>query len=132
MTAGQGSLFDPAPPADPFAGPGQARTTDPGTSHAAAAFITAGAGTARVLLARAFRIAWTVGQGLTAEEAARTAGLSPTSEYATRVSELMRMGVVDPTGELRPGRSGQARAVYRLTAHGAELLAARDASGVDQ
>lgn len=103
-------------------GPGQARASDPGTSHAAARLIRARATAARVLLleAHAARPA-----GLTDPEAALYAGLSPASEYATRCSELARGGFLEDTGDTRPGPSGAHRVVRRITPAGAAVLAAR-------
>lgn len=109
----------------PIDGPGQARRSDPDTSQEAAKLIRAKATTARVLLLEAHaRHQWTdvVGPGLTDEQAASAAGLAPTSEYATRCSELMRMGALENTGKTRPGRAGAMRQVRRITAFGRWIL----------
>lgn len=90
-----------------------ARTTDPQTSHRAAAAITLRAGTQRALLLQSFVRA---GEGLTDEEAMeRAVGVSPSSEYAKRCSELREAGWISPTGQTRKGNSGQDRIVSEIT-----------------
>lgn len=93
-----------------------ARTSDPDTSHAAAAEIKVKAGTQRARLLVAFNRA----VGLTDEEAMyETLGVvSPTSEYSKRCSELREGGFIEPTGETRPGRAGPQRIVSRITEKG--------------
>lgn len=83
-----------------------ARTSDPSTSHAAAAELTT-ADDHRSRLLAAFR-----GQpaGLTADEAASIAGLLAVG-YWKRVSDLKRDGLVVDSGRTRPGRSGRAQRV---------------------
>jgi hypothetical protein len=104
-------------------GPGQARRTDPGTSKEAAKLITARAGSARIELLEAHG---RHPEGLTDEEAARSADLSLRSEYATRCSELMRLGCIRETGETRrSGSSGLSREVRKITPLGLEILEAR-------
>jgi hypothetical protein len=88
---------------------GQARHTDPDTSHDAAARIRPN--TAKAALLQAHR---EHPDGLTDEEAARIAGLSLSSEYATRCSELTRIGLLEVTGERRDGAAGMDRIVRRL------------------
>jgi hypothetical protein len=105
-----------------FDGMGQARNTDPDTSHAAARFIKAKATTARVRLMYAHQAA---PAGLTDEEAAEHAGLSPHSEYATRCSELLRMGFLQDTDTTRESSTGLSRRVLRITTAGNEALARR-------
>jgi len=105
-----------------FDGPGQARHTDPSTSHAAAAFIRAKATTARVQLLHAHR---RNPDGLTDEQAAEIAGLSLASEYATRCSELLRLGFLETTGRTVRSKSGTDRRVLRITAAGESALRAR-------
>lgn len=108
---------------DLLSGPGQARVSDPPTSHEAAKLVTARATTARVLLLKAH------GQhrlGLTDEEAAVMAGLSLMSEYATRCSELMRAGVLVDTTKTREGSSGAKRVVRQITQMGVRVLEARN------
>lgn len=104
-------------------GPGQVRNTDPDTSALAAKMITAKATSARVLLLAAF-YRWRDADGLTDEQAARNAGISLASEYATRCSELRRGGLIEPTGATRTGASGASREVSRITALG-ELVMER-------
>lgn len=110
-------------------GPGQARRTDPPTSSAAAKLVRARATSARVLLLEAFSrcSAADVGgpDGVTDEQAAVEARLPLTSEYATRCSELTRMGALELTGETRPGRAGPERVVRRITPLGRSILRAR-------
>lgn len=112
---GQVDLFDD------LDAPGQARATDPSTSQIAARLITAKAHTARVRLLEAF------GQrgDLTDEQAAGAAGLSLSSEYATRCSELRRAGLVVETGATRLGVAGTPRLVSRITDSGLAVLRAR-------
>lgn len=104
---------------------GQARATDPATSQAAARLIRARATGARVLLLEAFARAGE--EGLTDEQAAERAGLSLSSEYATRCSELDRAGVVATTPERRPGRAGMERVVRTITPLGRWVLDERRA-----
>lgn len=102
-----------------------ARATDPRTSHKAAEVIRLKAGTQRHRLLEAFARDSLVGNGtgLTDEEAMeQTVGVSPTSEYATRCSEMRRAGWLVDTGEDRKGNSGTPRIVSRITEKGlAEL-----------
>lgn len=113
------TLFDQA--AD-LGGPGQARASDPQTSKDAARFIRARATSARVVLLEAHEA---FPEGLTDEEAATRAGLSLSSEYATRCSELMRLGYLTPTGDTRRAGTGAQRRVLRITPAGAAALAER-------
>lgn len=97
-----------------------ARNTDPDTSHAAAAEIKVKAGSQRARLLAAFAGfgQWRI-EGLTDEEAMRIAqGVSPTSEYSKRCSELREGGFIEPTGETRPGAAGPQRIVSRITDKG--------------
>jgi hypothetical protein len=98
-----------------------ARATDPGTSHKATANIQIKAGTQRTLLLQAFDGL----QDATDEEAMENAqGVSASSEYAKRCSELREAGYIEPTGDERPGNSGQARIVCRITDAGEAALQA--------
>lgn len=106
-------LTEKALEAREFDGPGQARTTDPATSHQAAQSYPLRKGSHRSLLLLAFAQAGD--RGATDERAAFVAGLSPRSEYATRCSELKRAGLVVDTTETRPGTSGAQRVVRRIT-----------------
>lgn len=97
-----------------------ARNTDPGTSHAATEEIKVRAGTQRAKLLTVFRHGGFFGvDGLTDEQAMEGAvGVSPTSEYAKRCSELREAGFIEPTGETRRGASGMERIVSRITDKG--------------
>lgn len=92
---------------------GQARRSDPATSHTAASLVRPGSARARLLEAHYGHPA-----GMTDEEAAQAAGLSMSSEYATRCSELMRAGYLRDTNEARTGSSGMARVVREITPYG--------------
>lgn len=101
----------------------KARGGDPATSHQAAEEVRLSlrAGSARWKLMQAH--ARHALHGLTDEEAARDAGLSLTSEYATRCSELTKAGYLgicrkDGKDVERVGASGQSRVVRALTAKG--------------
>jgi len=107
---------------DTMFGPGQYRVTDPDTARMAASFVTAKATTARVRLMEAHAL-WP--QGLTDEEAADVAGLVLTSEYATRCSELLRMGFLADTGQRRSGRAGADRMVRAITTAGLNAVMER-------
>lgn len=97
--------------------PGRARRTDPPTSVEGAASVAYRAGSQKALLLTAFR---SHPDGLTDEEAAKVAGVSLSSEYAKRCSELRDAMLIVPrinpaTGEplTRAGRSGVSRIVCR-------------------
>ena len=94
----------------------KARVTDPVTSHLAAKVVVPKAGGQRgkLLVAHLHHP-----DGLTDREAASSAGVSLTSEYATRCSELVRYGWLRDTTDTRPDPdSGQARMVRRITEAG--------------
>lgn len=94
-----------------------ARNTDPDTSHDAAAAIKIRAGSQRHLLLDVFVLRGHA--GYTDEEAMHAAdGVTPTSEYSKRCSELREGGFIEPTGETRPGAAGVERIVSRATAKG--------------
>lgn len=117
---GQAELFATASlPLVEVDGPGQARATDPDTAHAAAAARRWRKTSARAQLLGAFVEAGAY--GLTDEQAAELAGLSLLSEYATRCSELRALALVEDTEERRPGSSGLARVVRRVTGDGRAL-----------
>lgn len=101
-----------------------ARTSDPETSHRAAAAIKLRAGTQRTILLQSFALDWSAGgNGLTDEEAMeRTEGVSASSEYAKRCSELREAGWIAPTGAHRKGNSGADRIVSQLTELGRAAL----------
>jgi hypothetical protein len=97
--------------------PGRARRTDPATSQAAGKDAAYRAGSQKALLLTAFT---SHPDGLTDEEAAIIAGVSLTSEYAKRCSELRDAMLIVPrinpaTGEplTRVARSGLQRIVCR-------------------
>lgn len=99
------------------------RATDPDTSHAAAKEIKVKAGSQRAKLLSAFWWADSRDRysgSLTDEQAMdlNRGGVSPTSEYAKRCSELREGGFIEPTGETRAGSAGPQRIVSRITAKG--------------
>ena len=96
---------------------GQARRSDPQTSHDAARLIKPGS--ARHALMQAHN---DHRDGLTDEEAALIANLALASEYATRCSELSREGLLMDTPMARVGSSGMLRLVRRITFYGIEAI----------
>jgi hypothetical protein len=90
------------------------RTTDPQTSHDAAAARRPEIGSHRRRLLIWFAAAGDA--GLTADEAADKADLLHVG-YWKRVSDLKNQRYIRATGEKRPGRSGQLQQVYAIT-HG--------------
>lgn len=99
------------------------RTTDPATSHAAARTITVKAGTQRAKLLKAFMLFDVFGG--TDEQAmiaCQSYGVSPSSEYSKRCSELREAGLIEPTGETRTGASGHQRIVSRITEAGRKVV----------
>lgn len=105
------------------------RTTDPATSHQAAATITVKAGTQRAHLLEAFLLCdnqdWRRDRGMTDEEAMNLAypKVLPESEYSKRCSELREAGLIEPTGVTRTGSSGHQRIVSRITEAGRKAVA---------
>lgn len=96
-----------------------ARATDPQTSHAATRAIVVRAGTQRHYLLAQFA----AGDHLTDEQAMEASPfVRPTSEYAKRCSELRDAGLIEPTGETRPGTAGPQRIVCRITELGRKAL----------
>jgi hypothetical protein len=97
-----------------------ARASDPATSHDAAesARINVRTGSQRRKLLDAFKEAGDA--GLTHEQAATAAGISLSSEYSTRCSELSNAKYLEATGEKRVGLRGLDRAVFRITDAGRE------------
>jgi len=60
--------------------------------------------------------------GLTADEAGeRTGMVAARAGYWKRVSDLIRAGLIEPTGETRPGLAGELQRVCRVTAEGMEV-----------
>lgn len=93
-----------------------ARTSDPATSHAAAAQLSDKASMLRALLLTFHT------SNRTAEEAATTAGYGPADGAWKRISDLKNAGHIAPTGRTRPGVSGRAQQVYAITEQGQQAL----------
>lgn len=91
-----------------FSSAAQARRTDPETSKAAARSVDGSA--MREALAEAYRAAGA--DGLTDEEAGTRTGLDGAWK---RCSDLRRLGLIEPTGFTRRGRSGREQRVSRWT-----------------
>lgn len=107
-----------------------ARRTDPGTSHAAAP-PPVKARTQRAKLLESFGLL-SAAEGITDEEAMEKAvGVSPSSEYAKRCSELREAGLIElclyagtASPVTRKGNTGVERIVCRITEEGHRVLAA--------
>lgn len=97
----------------------RARRSDPPTSHDAARTVSLRAGTQATRIAMAYR----AHGDLIDDEAGAIAGLLHAG-YWKRCSDLRRAGIIEPTGETRPGRSGEQQRVCRLTPLGVTLLGA--------
>lgn len=93
-----------------------ARTDDPDTSKAAAARLSDKATMMRKLL-KCFSV-----RSLTSDEAVWLAGYLPADGAWKRVSDLAAKGLIEDTGERRPGDSGRAQMVRRITDKGREAL----------
>lgn len=105
----------------PFAGwlpEPRARQSDPVTSTEAARAVALRAGTQAARIAVAYRD----NGDLIDDEAGQLAGLGHAG-YWKRCSDLRRAGIIEPTGETRPGRSGEQQRVCGLTALGRTLTA---------
>lgn len=89
------------------------RTTDPETSRMAADQLKPGR-----MLTRLYAVYAEHPEGLTAEEAAELAGYTAEDGAWKRVSDLSRQGLVYPTGEMRPGRSGRLQRVLSVDEEG--------------
>lgn len=96
----------------------RARQSDPATSTQAAKAVSLRAGSQATRIAIAYRD----NGDLTDDEAGRIAGLGHTG-YWKRCSDLRAAGIIEPTGETRPGRSGERQRVCRLTVLGRTLTA---------
>lgn len=107
-------IGDPTGPTIP------ARNADPYTSHAATPSPVK-AGTQRAMMLAGF-LAYT-SEGAMSEAAAEAAGVSLSSEYAKRTSELAQAGLVEDTGTTATGVSGMERIVWRITDDGRDVLA---------
>jgi hypothetical protein len=102
----------------------QARASDPYTSKVAANGVRFTARSQSYLLLNSFEQAEVEGRdGLTDEEAMqRQLRVDPSSEYATRCSQLRKAGLIQDTGKDRAGSTGTPRIVSRITGMGrAEL-----------
>jgi len=93
-----------------------ARRTDPGTSHDAAAQLSQKRTMMRRLLA-----AYAIGP-MTADEASHVCGYTPRDGAWKRVSDLAALGLIEDTDVTRPGRSGRAQMVRRITDDGRATL----------
>lgn len=94
-----------------------ARVTDPETSQTAAWRLSGKAGTMRRVLLECY----THDGGMTAEEAAIRAGFTAEDGAWKRVSDLLNAGLLEDTGETRPGRSGRQQRVLRITTTGSRV-----------
>jgi hypothetical protein len=99
------------------------RNTDPDTSHKAAKSARVRVGSQQWQLLAAY------GQAvdMTADEAGVATGLAnkPGCCYWHRVSDLLKFGYLEPTGEQRVARSGELQRVNRITETGRARLASR-------
>ena len=96
----------------------QARTSDPDTSHdAATPSIRRWSQLRRLLSAFNAHPA-----GLTADEATELASVPSDPPLWRRCSDLGRLGLVAPTGDRRPGRSGRDQRVLAITDLGRRTL----------
>lgn len=94
-----------------------ARSSDPGTSHAAAHALTDKQTMLRTLL-RAYR-----DHGpMHADGATRAAGYTAQDGAWKRVSDLKGMGYIEHTGQTRPGASGRQQQVCAITDEGRRQL----------
>jgi len=94
-----------------------ARSTDPATSHAAAASVRLRTGSQKWRLLEAF---FSGGPAI-AEQAARRANLLHAG-YWKRVSELLADGLIYDTGVTLESTAGEACRVYRITPAGTAAL----------
>lgn len=106
---GQTSIYDQLP---------RARTTDPATSHAAAAALSDKHTIMRTLLL----VFHGHPAGLTAEQACTLAGYGPEHGGWKRVSDLKRAGLLFPTGDTMTGQQGRAQQVLAITEKGRAAL----------
>ena len=96
------------------------RNTDPVTSHKAAKSALPRTSSQEIRLLSAYRSH----RDMTADEAGVATGLSEKAGccYWHRVSDLIKEGYIEPTGETRPARSGEQQRVNRITQSGRDLL----------
>lgn len=99
-------------------GTAPARRSDPSTSTEAVRKLTSRNAVGK--LALAFYKARVVygWDGLTTEAAVRLAGLESLSCPWKRVSDLKAAGIIEPTGETAPARSGADQQILTMTDHG--------------
>lgn len=117
----QGALFDVSEPElKPWQRPARelARSDDPETSHAAARTLSGKAGTMRRTLLEAFDRRGP----MTPEEVSLVAGYGAADGAWKRVSDLKTNGLIEPTGETRPGSQGREQAVLAITTLGRSAL----------
>jgi len=92
----------------------------PSTSHVAARKAKPRANSMRIQILLAYRLH----VDMTSEEigyALNSIG-KPGASYWQRVSELNKIGMIEPTGKLRAGMSGSEQRVFSITTAGRELL----------
>ena len=90
-----------------------ARRRDPATSQAAATRLRPNTQLARLA------VAYRDGGNLTDDEAGTLSGLRQQGAgYWKRCSDLRKAGIIEATGDTRPGASGEQQRVCRLTAFG--------------
>lgn len=92
-----------------------ARREDPDTSHEAARRLSDKRTMMRALLERFAQYPYT------SEEAALYCGYDPW-QASKRVSDLVRLGLIEDTDDRRPGRSGRDQIVRRITEAGIRAL----------
>lgn len=102
-----------------FDQPGLARTSDPVTSHQAAALYPIHRGSDRYRLLAAYA---ELGPS-TDEQVGIHEGIRRVAD-TRRASELRRSGLIEPTGAKRPTATGAKAMVCRITPAGREALAA--------
>lgn len=96
------------------------RNTDPMTSHKAAKSALPRTSSQKIRLLSVYRSH----RDMAADEAGIATGLSEKAGccYWHRVSDLIKEGLIEPTGETRLARSGEQQRVNRITESGRELL----------
>lgn len=96
------------------------RNTDPVTSHKAAKSALPRTSSQKIRLLSVYRSH----RDMTADEAGIATGLSEKAGccYWHRVSDLIKEGLIEATGETRLARSGEQQRVNRITESGRELL----------
>lgn len=98
-----------------------ARTHDPKTSKISGRIAATRGTSHRVLLLAEFAKAGIT--GLTSDEAGERSGLRERRAcYWKRISDLEAEGLLEPTGDLRPGFSGELQRVHRITQKGMDVF----------